>query len=1008
MTRVKQKFKKLAAWCTAGILAVSALSVTNIKSEPVYAADAEECVIDTSKTYQSIRGFGGINLPDWVGSDMSDSQRNTAFGNGDGQLGMSVLRIYVSDNSNDWAKAVPTALAAQAKGATIFATPWNPPTSMRETFTKTVRRWVDGQGFTNVELKNQRRLKKSSYADYAQHLNSFIKYMEGQGVNLYSISIQNEPDYGEEWTWMEPDDCVEFIAKYGKDVTKGTKCKLMSPETFQYNKEYYNKILANETAFANTDLFGTHFYGTTRDQMDFPALENSGKEIWMTEVYVPNSEANSNERFPEALQVSENIHNGLVVGNMNAYVWWYIRRNYSPMNENGTISKRGYCFAQYSKFIRPGAVRVDATERPKYDGNSVSYISAYKKDNTVTIVAVNNTDTGYSQHFSLKNVNNIKNVDRYRTGSNENLALTKALENDGSSFWAQLPARTVSTFVVTLGSGSEPVVTTTNENTQPVVTTTATEKTPAATTNEYGWYFQDSFENDTCGWSARGTGEAKIALSSDTKYTEYGSKSLYASNRKSSWNGASKPLDENTFKPGNTYSFSAHVNYLEPSGSNLPDTSRFYLKLQYTDSDGKAHYDTIAECTGIKRTWVQLANTNYTIPKDASDMYLYIETDEGVTHDFYIDEVIGAAAGVTIMGEGQPDIPQESIVGDLNGDGKINVFDLIIAKRVVAGKSTNKLADIDKSGKADGSDVAMLAEWLVKKITYFDVVESGPISASPSEYMDQISSKIVNALPAGADSQVNGVDYGEIKKLTYFSTTRNRTTPVNVLLPPGYDSSKKYPVLYMLHGYWENQDRFVPPNSNMQYIYGNLVAKGEAEKMIIVFPYIYTSKDQEECSAMDLQNSLNYDNFINDLKTDLMPFIEKTYSVRTDREGRAITGFSMGGRESLYIGITCSDLFGYVGAACPAPGLTPGDPSMHPGQLQESELKVDSNKGDLYMLLITAGDNDTVVYSSPENYHNILTQNGTKNIYNVIPGGEHWDITVKPHFYNFVRFIFKN
>ncbi len=95
--------------------------------------------------------------------------------------------------------------------------------------------------------------------------------------------------------------------------------------------------------------------------MNFPALENDARDVWMTEVYVPNSEANSQDRWPEAVQVAENIHNGFVVGNMNAYIWWFIRRNYSPMREDGTISKRGYCMAQYSKYVRPGDIRIDAT-----------------------------------------------------------------------------------------------------------------------------------------------------------------------------------------------------------------------------------------------------------------------------------------------------------------------------------------------------------------------------------------------------------------------------------------------------------------------------------------------------------------------------------------------------------------------------------------------------------------------------------------------------------------------
>jgi len=77
---------------------------------------------------------------------------------------------------------------------------------------------------------------------------------------------------------------------------------------------------------------------------------------------------------PEALEVAHNMHNALVEGNFQAYVWWYIRRSYGPMKEDGTISKRGYMMAHYSKFVRPGYVRVDATKNPTYN----VYLSAYK------------------------------------------------------------------------------------------------------------------------------------------------------------------------------------------------------------------------------------------------------------------------------------------------------------------------------------------------------------------------------------------------------------------------------------------------------------------------------------------------------------------------------------------------------------------------------------------------------------------------------------------------------
>ena len=75
----------------------------------------------------------------------------------------------------------------------------------------------------------------------------------------------------------------------------------------------------------------------------------------------------------------------------------------------------------------------------------------------------------------------------------------------------------------------------------------------------------------------------------------------------------------------------------------------FYMKLQYTDSNGDTQYSQIAEGTAVKGEWIQLANTNYTIPDDASNMQLYVETADS-TDNFYIDEAIGAVAGTIIDG----------------------------------------------------------------------------------------------------------------------------------------------------------------------------------------------------------------------------------------------------------------------------------------------------------------------------------------------------------------------
>ena len=669
----KKSVKRLLSLFTSSAIMFTLMPVLPEQKNVVAAS---EVVIDINKEYQIIRGFGGINHPEWTGADMTEAQRQTAFGNGDNELGLTVLRVFVNPDKNQWYKALPTAQFATKMGAYVFASPWEPPANLAES------------GGSNGKL----HIPKSNYSAYAEHLNNFGQYMKDNGVDLYSISVQNEPDYASEWTYWSTDETTDFIANYGDKITS---TRLMSPESFQYapenaswvndgGKKFYRKILNNTKAMQNCDLFGTHMYGTARDWMDFPDLENSGKEIWMTEVYVPNSDADSANRYPEAVQVAENIHNAMVVGNMSAYTWWYIRRNYGLMTEDGKISKRGYCMAQYSKYVRPGDVRIEATEQPEDN----VLVSAYKgDDNQVTIVAVNKGEKEYTQNFRIDN-KNISDVDRYRTSANENIAPTLNMEFNENNFYAQLPANSVSTFVVTLS----------DESVEP---------------NEYGWYFADGFEGDTCNWNIRGSGE--VLTSGRTAYV--GNESLLVKDRTNAWNGASKALGR-AFKAGNEYSFSANVMYFD---GNMTD--KFYLKLQYTDANGDTQYSTIAEATAIKGEWVQLANKNYKIPSDASDMQIYIETAES-TNNFYIDEVIGAVAGTSIIGAGES---KDIILGDINFDGEIDVFDMILARKGITDGFSNSAekisADVDQNGEYNINDAILIQKFILGQINEFPVAE---------------------------------------------------------------------------------------------------------------------------------------------------------------------------------------------------------------------------------------------------------------------------------------------
>ena len=677
-----KNLKKIISVTTAGIMMTGFISFVP-QNLDVFSADV--CVINPDVQYQTIRGFGGINHPEWTGQDLTESQRKTAFGNGDDELGLTVLRVFVNPDKNQWNKAVPTAQYATKMGVTVFASPWEPPSNLAES------------GGNNGKL----HLPKSNYSAYAQHLNDFGTYMKNNNVDLYSISVQNEPDFASEWTYWSTDETTDFIANYGDKITS---TKLMSPESFQYapinaswvadgGKKFYTKILNNQKAMENCDLFGTHFYGTQRAWMDFPELENCGKEIWMTEVYVPNSDADSANRYPEALQVSENIHNAMVVGNMSAYTWWYIRRSYGLMTEDGKISKRGYCMAQYSKFVRPGDVRIDATEQP---ADNV-YVSAYENNkNQVTIVAINEGDEGYAQNFSVDGLD-ISNIDRYRTSANENLAVTENLEYNGNSFFAQLPAQSVSTFVVTL------------DDDIPSQPTTKPEVKP----DENGYYIHDTFEENSDNWSSHGS--SSILLSGRTSYK--GTNSLLVQKRESAWNGAERTLDSSVFKPSDKYSFSADITYLDGD----EETQNIVMTLQYTDKNGETKFSRIASATVTKGYYTQLINKAYQIPEGASDMKVYIETESG-TNNFYIDEFIVAVEGTET--EAPPAVTTANILyGDANCDGNVDIADVVAIASYVGSSESNpiseqgiKNADVHNTGNGINANDALIVQQFLSGI----------------------------------------------------------------------------------------------------------------------------------------------------------------------------------------------------------------------------------------------------------------------------------------------------
>ncbi len=175
-------------------------------------------------------------------------------------------------------------------------------------------------------------------------------------------------------------------------------------------------------------------------------------------------------------------------------------------------------------------------------------------------------------------------------------------------------------------------------NDNPYVTTTTTKKPVNTTTTTAkpnvpdAEFFMDSFSNGTDGWEKRGA--ASLSLDKDTYYSE--GSSLKVTGREDTWQGAAKSLD-NSYKAGETYSFSAGV--LQASGSS----QEVKMTLQY-NLDGEEKYDEIAKSTAADKTWTKIENTEYTIPDGATDLLIYVELPDS-NADYYLDDVQVDAKG---------------------------------------------------------------------------------------------------------------------------------------------------------------------------------------------------------------------------------------------------------------------------------------------------------------------------------------------------------------------------
>jgi glucuronoarabinoxylan endo-1,4-beta-xylanase len=407
-------------------------------------------VVNWADVHQVIDGFGGscADFNKALPADMADFFFTTSG------IGLSLLRTQVVPSAADCASfferggipcvPVPSgatilqgelAIAQQAveRGVKVWSTPWSPPASMK----------------SNGSFINGGSLLPADYSTWAASLAGYVNMMNSNGVPIYGLSVQNEPDisidYGSAtYTAQQMHDFVPYLYSALQSAGLGST-KIMIGEASQWDFRVTEAAISDPAVAAEVGILAAHGYGTAR--IDAP--KNYGKHVWQTEA--SSQSPIYDGTMQDALDWAIRIHKYLTLANVNAWHWWSLSdgRDYGYGTDNAALTdinlnyaKRAYVTGQWSKFVRPGWYRIGVSTY-----FSPSHITAFKdsENQSFAIIAVNASRRSVSQTFSLNGFS-ANSVTPWITSASLSLAAQAPVSVSGTSFTYTLPASSVTTF----------------------------------------------------------------------------------------------------------------------------------------------------------------------------------------------------------------------------------------------------------------------------------------------------------------------------------------------------------------------------------------------------------------------------------------------------------------------------------------------------------------------------------------------------------------------------------
>jgi len=435
--------------------------------------------VQLDKTRQTIDGFG-IN-DTW--NALTDTQAQSLFDASTG-LGLTILRVGMNPSGGFYNNNEASSISAAKKygATTIIGSVWSPPASCKD----------------NSSTTKGGHVLVSCYESWSD---SITKFATTNG--LYAMSAGNEPDFAScgstigppcngdyDTTLYTANEMVAFVKVLGPKL-KAAGVKLISPEASEWihiwsntsavgstvtshpnssdplkcgcfgtstscssacasggGYDYGHYLYKDSAAWAAVDILGVHQYDTQLAE-PWPADVPDKKPVWQTEMsgvkYWPEGEPT--KHIQNGIAVARWIHDALVVGDANAWLWWWYKgqgTNEGLYLADGSDTKRHYTFGNYTKFVRPGYVRVDVAGAVPTN----VLLSAYKgADGTVVLVAINKATSASTVPIAISGGTAPSSCTPTVTSASDDLKTGTAVSVSGGSLSASLGAESVTTFV---------------------------------------------------------------------------------------------------------------------------------------------------------------------------------------------------------------------------------------------------------------------------------------------------------------------------------------------------------------------------------------------------------------------------------------------------------------------------------------------------------------------------------------------------------------------------------